>query len=456
MNRRLLRGLSATVALGVGVLGPLAVVGPAPAVGDGDPAITSPAPNASVDEGYTGPVRIDFSHAPALAYEVEVDSNDTSTSWSRIISYDGTQDIYTVTGEPLAPGRYQASVADSETGGAVAWDSLTFTVQAERLVIDDVAVSPKSFHDSTRFSYRLSHRAQVTATVLRDGRTVRSARIGEQSRGRHGWTWSGRNDAGEQVRPGSYTIKITGTTDTRGTKTVQRRVEFVPRPLVIDRVSVSPETFYPRVRDGFRDTTRIRYRLSERAKVVATVVNRDGRIVRRAKLGYQAGHAGWATGRHHWRWNGRNKAGAKVAVGRYFVEITGRTVQGATRSVRRSVKVTTDVVTRRDSVIKAGVSTSSTDKTNDCYVERYLRPELQLDCWGGAYAEATYLFKIPRNAFDVRWGVSGYQGCCDEGTITKTATRVKPHLVRVHVKVTNWRQYTVRRVGVFYKHEVRR
>lgn len=49
------------------------------------PVITSPGESASVQDGFTGPITIDFTHAGGLAYQVTVQCDDTnvlSTSWN--------------------------------------------------------------------------------------------------------------------------------------------------------------------------------------------------------------------------------------------------------------------------------------------------------------------------------------------------------------------------------------
>ena len=220
-------------------------------------------------------------------------------------------------------------------------------------------------------------------------------------------------------------------------------VEDTPEPMLVDNVSISPATFYPRVRDGFRDATRISYRLGIGAQVVASVYNRDGQRVRRAKVGWQY------RGFNGWTWNGRRDNGTLARVGTYRVSITATNGDGVTKTVAQKATVTSDVVTRRGSTSKSGVGTYATSRSGNCYANR-IRPDLSLDCWGGEYASATYRLALPRSASNLDWSVSGYQGCCDRGTISKSGTRLNRTTFEIAMRVTIWRSYTIQSVRVAY------
>src|SRR5206468_2066116 len=67
-------------------------------------------------------------------------------------------------------------------------------------------------------------------------------------------------------------------------------------PVHVTYVTASPETFYPRVHDGYRDTTSIGYTVSRAADITIAVTNANGTTV----LIDQLGRVG--QGRHAWTW----------------------------------------------------------------------------------------------------------------------------------------------------------
>lgn len=225
-----------------------------------------------------------------------------------------------------------------------------------------------------------------------------------------------------------------------------------PPPMNVGDASVTPATFYPLVRDGYRDTTKMRYRLNQRANVVATVTKSDGSRVRRVTVGWQR------SGSRSWSWNGRRNNGTKVRPGRYTIKVTATSASGSKDAVSRRVSVATATVTRKGSKSRWGDAGNAATGGN-CRVtrDRY-NGTGTLDCWGGSYAQMTYGFQIPSNAYDFRWSVSGELSsadiCCD-GIVSKTGTRTSPTQAVVRVKVTGWRAYEVSRVRVSYTYKTR-
>lgn len=218
---------------------------------------------------------------------------------------------------------------------------------------------------------------------------------------------------------------------------------------VISKVSVAPATFYPLVRDGYRDTTTIRFRQSTRARMVMRVFNSNRVNIATDRYGYQG------AGRHRVRWNGRNRQGNRVRPGVYTIALTGTTRGGRDRTVRRRVRVETDTVTRRRTVSRNGADTLRRQRRGSCHFVRW-GPELQLDCWGGRYARATYQFRLPASARNITWDVYGTRGCCSDGRVRFRGWRVNNRAVRVSTTVTNWRSYEVREVAVTYSYRKRR
>jgi hypothetical protein len=220
-----------------------------------------------------------------------------------------------------------------------------------------------------------------------------------------------------------------------------------PPKMNVSESSVSPATFYPRVRDGYKDATRISYRLNQRANVTATVRNSNGARVRTTSIGWQTG------GYRAWSWNGRNDSGSAVRTGTYTVTIAATNRVGSKDSVARSVKVTTGYTSKRVTRARWGdegaPATSGNCKVtrNDYYGEAYL------DCWGGNYAQMTYTFRIPSNARRVGWNVAGATStadiCCD-GSISRTGSRTSATRMVLRARVTGWRAWDVQKASVTY------
>jgi flagellar hook assembly protein FlgD len=110
--------------------------------------------------------------------------------------------------------------------------------------------------------------------------------------------------------------------------------------------------------DGRRDTTRVRYRLDQRATVTLRVHDAAGRVVSARNLGSQP------AGNHDVVWNGR-KAGTAVADGGYIVQIVA-TAAGQSGLASRTVTVDTAAPRLRG----AEVSTRRLFPVRDGYLDR--------------------------------------------------------------------------------------
>lgn len=215
----------------------------------------------------------------------------------------------------------------------------------------------------------------------------------------------------------------------------------------VRRLTVSPATFYPHVRDGFRDRSRLAFTTRLDSTVRVQVRNSEGRTVWSKRLTTRDAQR---YERRSVAWNGRTASGAVAPVGRYLAVVSS-TLDGRTGTDRIRVEVATGTrsvdVTRR----KDGWFGSRDTTRGSCYASETFYPHgNQLDCWGGAFARATYRFHLPTSAKNVRWGVRGYQMCCDTGRITKTGDRTSARSYRVQVQVTEWRAYVVRKVWISY------
>jgi methionine-rich copper-binding protein CopC len=249
---------------------------------------------------------------------------------------------------------------------------------------------------------------------------------------------------------GTYSIEVMSSDSAHtasGTFTVAAPL---PPVLAFSGVSVSPALFYPLVQDGYRDTTTMRYTLNRSAHIVASVMTPGGTVIRTVDLGTRMGSS--------WVWNGRKNNGAFAATGYYNIRIsaTATLAPASTKSVVFKVRLATGYIIKSASRSRTGYNTSGASHTSSCYTDYYpYSQELQLDCWGGAYARADYGFTIPSSAYSITWGVTGYQACCSEGVISKTGARPSRTYYRVSVRVTSWRSYIVQSARVSYHYKVR-
>lgn len=221
---------------------------------------------------------------------------------------------------------------------------------------------------------------------------------------------------------------------------------WVGPALALTDVTVAPTTFYPKVRDGYRDTTTIGFRLNRGATVRFRVLSSTGTVVRRA------GDWWFGAGQRRWTWNGRKTNGDLVTPGTYTIEVVTQ-VSGITRKATRRVTVATGLRTIRKTLSMNGVRGKFPLDDGYCYtVQSNFSSALVVICKNGT-ARGRYTFAIPRKAFNVKWSVAGSpteaDHCC-AGRITKSGSRVSPRKFVVTVSVGKQRQYEIRRVKVTY------
>lgn len=231
MNRRVARlaaalSLATPLALGLGAL-------PAEAVGTGNPVITAPTNNATVANGWTGPVTINMAQAPVGSYGASVDCGTAATYNQPSWSYDGTQDTRTfsvpaVTGpDTCAVTVYKAATpgtALAQANVTVSAPAAAATAASEATTTEGTA-SPATFYptviddylDTTTFSFQLSAASSVTWRVISayNGSTIRTV-TAARAAGTATWVWDGKRDTGVLVQPGNFTIQATAVANIGG------------------------------------------------------------------------------------------------------------------------------------------------------------------------------------------------------------------------------------------------
>lgn len=436
------------------------------------PTILSPTEGETAVGDFSGPITIDFSPVQrASTWTVDAVSHGgcsqpagtSKCSVSTSVPVDATTGTIDVPlPDPLGrSATYVLRVVES-TGGLAA--ERTFTVTG---ATDDTNPDPEPQPEPTDLGtitspangarVQVGYRGPVLVSFPPTNPTGRYALEVEST-----WDYDYRTfeaAGGEQKsisisalnNTGHVTLTLSNIDTGRILDTNTITVERPPLPdPTLTVLGVRPSPFYPTVRDGFRDTVTVRYRIDQRASVSYKVFNSDGRQIANNTAGRRS------AGANSFTWNGRNNAGDPVTKGRYRIEVTATNNEGGSTTARPvAVVATTDVVTKRGSDYWRGTATDRRSKRGNCFFRGY-DGELTLDCWAGNYARAEWDFRVPKTATNVRYRIYGHSNCCDRGSIKgsgKWASRTK---ITVGLTVTYWRSYTVRRVGITYQYKVRR
>jgi hypothetical protein len=223
-------------------------------------------------------------------------------------------------------------------------------------------------------------------------------------------------------------------------------------PVRISSVTQSPATFYPLVHDGYRDTTTTSFHLSRSAIVTARVLNSSGRTVVTRAVSYQP----LAAGARSWAWNGRDNDGRRVAAGTYRIRLTGEDSTAHVATVTSTATLATRLVSRTATGTVVGPE-GTRGASSGCSAARD-DSAMELDCWGGTYARARYLFTVPASTYATSFKVRGYAPtadiCCD-GRISKTSSRLSKTTLDVTAQVTGWRAYNVEQVTATWTYKKR-
>jgi flagellar hook assembly protein FlgD len=175
--------------------------------------------------------------------------------------------------------------------------------------------------DVLDMSYTVDREAFVDLTVTNDaGNVVRT--ISSWSPGGDGTaTWDGKNDNGNFVNDGKYTITATPrdrSGNTGDPESLQARVLTA-----MSAPSASPDFFYPSDGDNLAQTTTFSVTLDQTATFWWKIADADGNVV--------ATHVNGAVtdpGTMTWEWDGRDKNGAYVPDGTYYSVTTAQTDAG--------------------------------------------------------------------------------------------------------------------------------
>jgi hypothetical protein len=173
-------------------------------------------------------------------------------------------------------------------------------------------------------------------------------------------------------------------------------VNPAPPPLRITRLSLSPTTFYPLVRDGYRDFTDYHVSFNEAAAGQIHIFNHKGTLTRSYAFTNRTQVA--------IAWGGRNGRGEKVKTGYYRFRVVAHTATSKIASGFNRVLVKTGFRTVTQTGVKAKTglgwssrSTGAYEAGGNCNWARLPGAQLLTTCLF-AHASVTYTFELPRGA----------------------------------------------------------
>lgn len=221
-------------------------------------------------------------------------------------------------------------------------------------------------------------------------------------------------------------------------------------------VEVTNSTFYPAVYDGYKDQYYLQWDTAdlEFDSCEASITDSAGNSVAGSwgdEFWYGCGngsdnHLAWNAG-PHW------VEGSYPPNGTYTITVTYYPEFGPpVHELVQTVIVATGTKWFQESVSSLGDEFSARGTRGQCSADAYF-DEAFLDCWGGRRSFASVRFDFyTGNEFgvkDFKWWVRGEAGCCkrDDSRIIKTVVR-DGNNVNIRVKVTRWRSYWVKEVGI--------
>ncbi|MGH2775081.1 MAG: FlgD immunoglobulin-like domain containing protein [Actinomycetota bacterium] len=341
--------------------------------------IQSPVQDEEYAAPYEGPLTVDFTGATPDTYTLTVSGADNIVLNEQHV-YDGTNHTFSQELLPITePGSYEALVVNP-SGTEMAKATFSVRIDDATIVSPDngkTFFAPFSRNISVKWSSIAHPDGIYQVKIERNGFPLKTL----------GCHYPGADLEGTTTqcplslqRVGKYDARVS---DPSNGQLDHVAFQVVPR-LRLSDVRVGPATFFPLVRDGFRDTTTIRFRTNKRSHNRIKVM-RAGRTIKRVDLGNQSGSS------HQWKWNGRNGAGRKVKPGYYKLQVIASAL-GETKKVSRRVKAHTRVLRKNFSKSKRGTDYRSRGKRGNC---NFLRSdgEALLTCLFGV-AWVDYAFQM--------------------------------------------------------------
>jgi flagellar hook assembly protein FlgD len=204
------------------------------------------------------------------------------------------------------------------------------------LMPDDPAISPDGdgVNDRVTIGFTISQQATWTLEIRDDaGRLVRH--VGGEGKVIQ-TVWGGRDDDGNPLPDGAYTLQVDATSAAGQARPVTATVRLDTVPPRMDSADVTPDPFSPNG-DGQYDVAQIGYTPAEAVRARLSIVDGDATVLRRLSPWVWVTASGQKA-----KWDGRILSGGKLAPapeGSAIVQIEIRDTAGNTTTVRRKVTI---------------------------------------------------------------------------------------------------------------------
>lgn len=241
---------------------------------------------------------------------------DTSAPYSVTADLDGFSD-----------GAHTLVVTATDMYGRTAIATKTITIDKTAPVLSSVSGSASPFYpvqkDGYRDSFKVSFKSNESGTaklIIKNssGKTVRTLSK-SCSAGSNSITWDGKSSSGSYTA-GTYRWTLNysdsvGNSTSASTKSVVLKTKTDETPPKITRYSVNyKKTFYPRLRDGYRDNLKVKFKVNEAGTAKLTIKNSKGKVVRTITKSF-------SKGTHTIKWNGQY-TGGDVKAGKFKYKLT--------------------------------------------------------------------------------------------------------------------------------------
>lgn len=253
------------------------------------------------------------------------------------VNWDGKDD----SSQPVSDGSYtyQIDAASPTVASFKSTNKGDIIVEANNPAFTDISISPSVAKIGTNatFRYTLSEPATITAQVVNfTGQVVRDFSAETKvSGGFYSMVWDTRDNSGNLVTTGNYTLKINATDNFSKTGTAEFAFQVGEVPVISNAVAV-PQSFNP----AAGNKTTISYNLSQRSYATVKIYDTNNAIW---KTLY---HSKDVTGSDSVSWDGKNDKG-QIVNGTYIFKIDATSVVGSFRAqqVSETVYVSGDVIT---------------------------------------------------------------------------------------------------------------
>jgi flagellar hook assembly protein FlgD len=278
-----------------------------------------------------GPVRVTGQLSTVLPWMVTITDQDGGTVVSGSGSGTSVDWTWNASSTPFGTFSYTISAGpDVRPWTARVPGPPPLAVQKVSVVPQALTPNGDGIGESTAISFWLTTAAGVTAEVVNgSGLAVRRlASSGSFPAGKVSLVWDGRDDDGDLVPDGRYSVEISAVSPGQSATAA--------REVVVDRtlgyLVLAPAVFSPNG-DGRLDTAAVTFDLTRIATVRVRIM-RGGELVATLVSGTLGAHS------QSFAWNGRDASGARAAQGLYTARVDATTSLG-TRTLTRGVRIDT-------------------------------------------------------------------------------------------------------------------